>query len=137
MIHSLRIGVVFGLILTLINGGLELVPTPYANLVGLASAAVWMTCVGLAGALTYRRHPQASATLAAIAVVGVDSIRSAAVKLATGATAIVQNQPVHLTPGMIILVELVIFLGLALPAAGVGWLCARLGRVLVVAKVSP
>jgi hypothetical protein len=129
MIHSLRIGVVLGLILTVINGGLELVPVPHANLVGLASLAAWITCVGLAGALTYHRHPQSSAALAAIVVVAVDSTRSAAVKLATGATAMIQNQPVHLTPSMIILVELVIFLGLALPAAGVGWLGARLGRV--------
>lgn len=134
MSNALRIGVVFGLILTAVNGSLELLPAAFANLVGVASIATWLLCVGLAGVTTRRRFPQSSAAVAAMIVVAVDTTRSALVKMVTGATAMLPSatgpsQAVHMTPGMIVLVNLLIFLLLAPVAAGIGSLSGRLARV--------
>jgi hypothetical protein len=131
MKHAVRIGVVFGLALTVFNGSLELLPATLANLVASLSVAAWILCVGLAGARTRRRHPEASAALAAIVVVAVDSIRSTVIKIAVGASAMLPAssgtlQPVRMTAGMIVLVNLVIFLVLAPLAALIGSLGARL-----------
>lgn len=131
MKNALRIGVVFGLALTVFNGSLELLPAALANLIGILSVTAWILCVGLAGATTRRRYPEASPALTAIVVVAVDSIRSTVIKIASGATAMVPAssgtlQPVHLTPGMIVLINLVIFLVLAPLAGWIGSMGARL-----------
>jgi hypothetical protein len=130
MKNAVRTGVVFGLALTVFNGSLELLPTTLANLIGGLSVAAWILCVGLAGARTRRRYPDASPALAAVVVVAVDTMRSTVIKVAVGATAMVPAssgtvEPVHLTPGMIVLINLVIFLVLAPLAAWIGSLGAR------------
>jgi hypothetical protein len=131
MKNAVRTGVIFGLALTIFNGSLELLPTTLANLTGILSVAAWILCVGFAGATARRRYAEASPALAAMVVVAVDSLRSTAIKVAVGATAMVPAtsgtlQPVHLTPGMIVLINLIIFLVLAPLAAWIGSLSARL-----------
>jgi hypothetical protein len=135
MKNALRTGVVFGFVLTAFNGSLELLPKTLADLIGGLSVAAWILCVGLAGARTRRRHPEASPALAAVVVVAVDSIRSTVIKVVVGATALVPAssgtlQPVRLTAGIIVLINLVIFLVLAPLGAWIGSLGARLSYSL-------